>query len=64
VDLGVSGIKPAGEGVWVLWRGCARDNRSGIRDRDQLLSVSLLHGFRSLGVGVLLDLGGYELAPV
>jgi hypothetical protein len=49
---------------WVLWRGRARNNRSRIGDREALLSVSLLDGFWSLGVGVLLAHGGYELAPV
>jgi hypothetical protein len=29
-----------------------------------LLSVPLLDGFRSLGVGVILALGGYEVTPV
>jgi hypothetical protein len=43
VVLGVSGVKPAGEGV---------------------LGYPYCYGFQSLGVGVLLALVGYELAPV
>jgi hypothetical protein len=47
-----------------FWAGWARNNWSGIGDRVVLLTVSLLYGFWSIGVGVLLTLGGHELASV
>jgi hypothetical protein len=42
VVLGVSGIKPAGEGDLGTLAGVSSDDRSGIGDRGALLSVSLL----------------------
>jgi hypothetical protein len=63
--FGVSGIKPAGEGVL----GCfgkgeleTTDLGSGIGVHSSVYPY--FDGFRSLGVGVLLALGRYELAPV
>jgi hypothetical protein len=38
------------------------DLRSGIGVHSSVYPY--VDGFRSLGVGVLLELGGYELAPV
>jgi hypothetical protein len=63
VDLGVSGIKPIGEG------GYFGGGELGTTDLGSGIGVhSLVYpyfdGFRSLGVGVLLALGGDELAPV
>jgi hypothetical protein len=65
VVLGVSGIKPAGEGVFGYFcRGELKttDLGSGIGVHSSVYPYC--DGFQSLGVGVLLALGGYELAPV
>jgi hypothetical protein len=65
VVLGVSGIKPAGEGVFGYFdRGELEttDLGSGIGVHSSLYPY--FDGFQSLGVGVLLALGGHELAPV
>jgi hypothetical protein len=65
VVLGASGIKPVGEGVFGYFGGGeleTTDLRSGIGVHS--LVYPYFDGFRSLGVGVLLVLGGYELAPV
>jgi hypothetical protein len=61
----VSGIKPAGEGIFGYFGGGELETA----DMGSRIGVhSLLHpyfeGFRSLGVGVLLALGGYELDPI
>jgi hypothetical protein len=61
----VSGIKPAREGVFRYFGGGeleTTDLRSGTG--VHFLVYPYCDGFRSLGVGVLLALGGYELAPV
>jgi hypothetical protein len=63
--VGMSGIKPAGGGVFGYFGG-------GELETTDLGSGTGVHssvypyfdGFQSLGVGVLLALGGYELAPV
>jgi hypothetical protein len=65
VVLCVSGIKPAGEGDFGYFGG-------GELETTDLGSGTVVHSsvypyfdsFRSLGVGVLLALGGYELSPV
>jgi hypothetical protein len=65
VVLGVSGIKPAGEGVFGYFgRGELEttDLGSGIGVHSSVYPY--VDGFRSLGVRVLLALVGYELAPV
>jgi hypothetical protein len=65
VVLGVSGIKSAGEGDFGYFGGGeleTTDLGSGIG--VQSLLYPYFDGFWSLGVGVLLVLGGYELAPV
>jgi hypothetical protein len=65
VVLGVSGIKTGRRRrFWVLWRGELEttDLGSGIGVHSSLYPY--FDGFRGLGVGVLLALGGYELAPV
>jgi hypothetical protein len=64
VVLGVSGIKPAGKGVFRYFcRGELEttDMGSGIGVHSSVYPYC--DSFRSLGVGVLLALGGYELAP-
>jgi hypothetical protein len=65
VVLGVSGIKPAGEGVFRYFGGGeleTTDLGSGIGEHSSVYPY--FDVFRSLGVGVLLALGGYELALV
>jgi hypothetical protein len=65
VVLGVSGIKPAGEGVFRYFGGGeleTTDLGSGIGVHSSVYPY--FDVFRSLGVGVLLVLGGYELALV
>jgi hypothetical protein len=64
VVFGVCGVKPAGEGVLGTLAGVSSNNRSGIRDRVHSSMYPYCYGFQSLGVGDLLALGGYELAPV
>jgi hypothetical protein len=62
---GVSGIKPAGEDVFGYLGGGeleTTDLGSGIGVHSSVYPY--FDSFRSLGVGVLLALGGYELAPV
>jgi hypothetical protein len=64
VVLGVSGVKIGRRRRFGYFGGGelkTTDLGSGIGVH---LSVSLLDGFRSIGVGVLLAHGGYELAPV
>jgi hypothetical protein len=65
VVLGVSGIKLAGEGIFGYYGGGeleTTDLGSGIGLHSSVYTYS--YGFRSLGVGVLLARGGYELTPV
>jgi hypothetical protein len=65
VVLGVSGVKTGRRrSFWVLWRGELEttDLGSGIGVHSSVYPY--FDGFRSLGVGVLLAFGGYELAPV
>jgi hypothetical protein len=65
VVLGMSGIKPAGEGVLGTLAGGeleTTDLGSGIGVHSSVYPY--FDGFRSLGVGVLLAFGGYELALV
>jgi hypothetical protein len=65
VVLGMSGIKPAGECIFGYLGGGeleTTDLGSGIGLHSSVYPY--FDGFRSLGVGVLLALGGYELAPV
>jgi hypothetical protein len=65
VVLGVSGIKPAGEGDFGYFGGGeleATDLGLGIGVHSSVYPY--FDGFRSLGVGVLLALGGHELAPL
>jgi hypothetical protein len=65
VVLGMSGIKPAGEGVFGYFGGGeleTTDLGSGIGVHSSVYLY--FDGFRSLGVGVLLALGGHELASV
>jgi hypothetical protein len=65
VILGVSGIKPAGEGVFGYFSGGelkTTDLGSGTGVHSSVYPY--FDSFGSLGVGVLLALGGYELAPV
>jgi hypothetical protein len=60
-----------------VWGKIGRRRRFGYRGRGELETTDLgsgigvhssvypcFYGFRSLGVGVLLARGGYELAPV
>jgi hypothetical protein len=64
-NLGVSGIKPGGEGVFGYFGEGeleTTDLGSGIGVHSSLYPY--IEGFRSLGVGVLLAIGGYELASV
>jgi hypothetical protein len=64
VDFGMSGIKPVGEGVFGYFgRGELEttDLGSGIGVHSSVCPY--FDGFWSLGVGVLLAFGGYELAP-
>jgi hypothetical protein len=65
VVICVSGIKPVGEGVFGYFGGGeleTTDLGSGIGVHSVVYPY--FDGFRSLGVGVLLALGGHELAPV
>jgi hypothetical protein len=65
VVLGVSGIKPAEEGDLGYFGGGeleTTDLGSGTRVHSSVYPY--FDSFRSLGGGVLLALGGYELAPV
>jgi hypothetical protein len=65
VVLGVGGIKPAGEGIFGYFGGGeleTTDLGSGIGVHSSVHPYC--DGFRSLGVGVLLAFGGYELASV
>jgi hypothetical protein len=65
VVLSMSGIKPAGEGVFGYFGGGeleTTDLGSGIGVHSSVYLY--FDGFRSLGVGVLLALGGHELASV
>jgi hypothetical protein len=65
VVLGVSGIKPAGECVfWVFSGGELETTNLGSGIGVHSSVYPYFDGFRSLGVGVLLALGGYVLAPV
>jgi hypothetical protein len=65
VVLGVSGIKPAGEGVFGYFGGGELETTDlGSEIGVHSLVYHYFDGFRSLGVGVLLALGGYELASV
>jgi hypothetical protein len=65
VVLGVSGVKPAGQGVFGYFGG------DELETTDLGLGVGVhssvypyYDSFRSLCVGVLLAFGGYELAQV
>jgi hypothetical protein len=64
-------------GSWRVWGKTGRRRRFGYLGGGELETTDLgsgtwvhssvypyCYGFRSLGVGVLLALGGYELAPV
>jgi hypothetical protein len=64
-------------GFWCEWDKTGRRRRFGYLGGGELETTDLgsgigvhssvypyFYGFRSLGVGVLLALGGYELAPV
>jgi hypothetical protein len=64
-------------GSWRVWGKIGRRRHFGYFGGGELETTDLgsgmrvhssvhsrLYGFRSLGVGVLLALGGYELAPV
>jgi hypothetical protein len=64
-------------GSWRVWGKTGRRRRFGYPGRGELETTDLgsgtgvhssvypyFYGFRSLGVGVLLAHGGYELAPV
>jgi hypothetical protein len=65
VVLGVSGVKPAGEGVFGYFGGGeleTTDLGSGIGVHSSVYLY--FDGFWSLGVGVLLADRGHELAPV
>jgi hypothetical protein len=65
VVLGVSGIKPTREGVFGYFGGGeleTADLGSGTGVHSSVYPY--FDGFRSLGVGVLLALGGRELAPI
>jgi hypothetical protein len=65
VVLGVSGIKPVGEGIFGYFGGGelkTTDLGSGIGVHSSMYPY--FDSFRSLGVGVLPVFGGYELAPV
>jgi hypothetical protein len=64
VDLGVSGIKSAGEGVLGTLAGVSSRQPIWVGDRVHSSVYPNFDGFRSLGVGVLLAFGVYELAPV
>jgi hypothetical protein len=64
VVLGVSGIKLAGEDILGTLAGVLEttDLESGIGVHSSVYPY--FDGFRSLGVGVLLAFGGYELVLV
>jgi hypothetical protein len=65
VVIGVSGIKPAEEGVFGHFGGGeleTTDLGSGMGVHSSVYPY--FDGFRSLGVGVLLALGGHELSLV
>jgi hypothetical protein len=65
VVLGVSRIKSAGEGVLGYFgRGELETTDLGLGIGVHSSVYPYCDGFRSLGVEVLLALGGYELAPV
>jgi hypothetical protein len=49
---------------WVLWRGELETTDLGSGTGVHSLVYPYCDGFWSLGVGVLLALGGYELGPV
>jgi hypothetical protein len=64
-------------GSWRAWGKTGRRRRFGYLSGGELKATDLgsgigvhssvysyFYGFRSLGIGVLLALGGYELAPV
>jgi hypothetical protein len=65
VVLGVSGIKLVGEGIFGCFGGGeleTTDLGSGIGVHSSVYPY--FDSFRSLGIGVLLALEGYDLAPV
>jgi hypothetical protein len=65
VVLGVSGIKPAGEGVFGYFGGGELETTDlGLGIRVHSSVYPYFDSFRSLGIGVLLALGGSELALV
>jgi hypothetical protein len=64
VVLGVSGIKPIGEGVLGTFAGELETTNLGSGIGMHSSVYPYFDGFRSLGVGVLLAHGGYELTPV
>jgi hypothetical protein len=65
VVLGVSGIKPAREGIFVYFGGGEPETTDlGSGTGVHSLVYPYYEDFRSLGFGVLLALGGYELALV
>jgi hypothetical protein len=49
---------------WVLWRGELETTDLGSGTGVHSSVYPYCYGFRSLGVGVLLALGGYELTQV
>jgi hypothetical protein len=60
-----SGIKPAGEGIFgYLGRGELETTDLGSGTGVHSSVYPYFDGFWSLGVGVLLVLGGHELAPI
>jgi hypothetical protein len=60
----VSGIKPVGEGILDTLAGVSSRTDLGLGIGVHSSVYPYFVGFRSLGVGVLLAFGGYELAPV
>jgi hypothetical protein len=65
VVLGMSGVKPGRRRrVWVLWRGELETTDLGLGIGVHSSVYPCIDSFQSLGVGVLLAFGGYELAPV
>jgi hypothetical protein len=65
VVLGVSGIKPTGEGVLGYFGGGELETTDlGLGIGVQSSVYPYFDGFRSLDVGVLLALGGNKLTPV
>jgi hypothetical protein len=65
VVLGVCGVKTGRRRRFGYFGGGELETTDlGSGTRVHSLVYPYYYGFRSLGVGVLLALGGYELAPV